>query len=94
MTEDEKIELKRSIAIAYEFAVHLIVGSLIFLAVAAFAAALGYAMTLLENLTGVDIFILYGLKGLKYIIFAVDLGLYLVFLISQARHTGRKLWQQ
>lgn len=90
MNDEEKRELKGHLLPLYEFAVHLIVGSLIFIAIVGFAFGLG------EFIVWVDIKdpVMKGvLFAIKYIIFGTDCLLYVIFLLSSAISAGKKLWK-
>ena len=76
----------------YEFFLHVTVGTGIFIVIA--LPAIGLSL-LVEYWTGVGIdqLILYGLTGVKYLLFAVDLILFVIFITRSAVTTGRELWK-
>ena len=72
----------------WDFAVHVAVGTLIFLVIAAAAFALDVMNRRLQDF-GVDPFIGYGLKVAEYAVFATDLLLFLVFLAKTGVRAAR-----
>jgi hypothetical protein len=89
------VEPKAESAIAFwrvpwEFAVHAIVGTLIFGIIAAAAVALSLFVLVLEGYH-TDSVIIFGLKSGEYGLFAVDLALFAVFLWRTAKRTIKRL---
>jgi hypothetical protein len=74
-----------------EFLVHVVVGTLLFLLIAAPAIGLDYLVSWLEAL-GVARPILWGLMGCEYLLFGADVILFTVFIMRQAWKGARKLW--
>jgi hypothetical protein len=73
-----------------EFAVHCLVGTLIFAVVTSFAAGLDKFVGRLEAY-GISSFILIGMKGATLALFASDLYLFGVFLWRTSRRFSKKL---
>lgn len=73
-----------------DFAVHVVVGTLIFIIIGAPAVVLNLVLHELTNLA-IDRFVFVGLQIAEYTLFAVDLVLYLVFLIRKTRATLREM---
>jgi hypothetical protein len=72
--------------VPWDFAVHAFVGTLIFGIIAGFAVLLSIAVHKLESYE-IDGVIIFGLKAAEYGLFAVDLGLFTVFLLRTAKRT-------
>lgn len=72
----------------WDFAVHVAVGTLIFMVIAAAAFALDIINHRLQDV-GVDPFIGYGLRVAEYAVFATDLLLFLVFLAKTGVRAAR-----
>ena len=70
--------------------VETLVGTIIFLLIAAAALALNYLVKFLEGL-GTDNLIIWGLKGAEYALFFVDLVLFFRFLYKTALRIWKKL---
>ncbi|CAG5012163.1 hypothetical protein DYBT9275_05120 [Dyadobacter sp. CECT 9275] len=77
----------------YQFAVHIIVASLIFVLIALAAVGLGYFVHYLEE-KKTSAFIIYTLTFVEYLIFIIDVFLYLLQIIEHSLKTGKKLWKQ
>lgn len=75
---------------AWEFAVHVTVGTLIFVVIASGAIAIDIITRSLEPL-GIDHVIRYGLKGAEYALFLIDLLLFLVFIAKAGARAIRRL---
>ena len=73
----------------WDFGVHVAVGTLIFVVIAAAAFALDIINRSLQGF-GVDPFIGYGLKVAEYAVFATDLLLFLVFLAKTGVRAARR----
>jgi hypothetical protein len=76
--------------VPWEFAVHAIVGTLIFGIIAGAAVLLSVVLVKLETYH-IDIVIILGLKAAEYALFAVDLALFGVFLLRTAKRTIKRL---
>ncbi|PZN78975.1 MAG: hypothetical protein DM484_11980 [Candidatus Methylumidiphilus alinenensis] len=76
----------------YEFAVHVFVGTLIFIIIALPAVGLNVSIHYLSKLQ-VDPVVLLGLSVTEYCLFAADLVLFFVFIFSSVLKAGKKLWQ-
>src|SRR5207302_3292722 len=74
----------------WTFAVHAVVGSLIFAVIASPAVALDLIVRALES-QAVNGVILWGLRAAEYANFAADLLLYLVFIWRTTMRTLKKL---
>jgi hypothetical protein len=74
----------------WEFAVHAIVGTLIFAIIAGFAIALDFGIVFLRS-EKIDETIIIGLKIGDYALFAVDFLLFLTFLIRTIARTYKQL---
>jgi hypothetical protein len=75
--------------IPWRFAVHAVVGSLIFGIIAGFAIGLGLLVRWLRHEISDD-FIIYGLIGAEYLLFATDLAMFAVFLVRTAEKMIRE----
>jgi hypothetical protein len=75
----------------WEFVVHGVVGTAIFLIVAGFAVLIDLLVRWLETRHAVSGEILQGLRWTSLAIFATDIFLIFVFLIKTAYRTARKL---
>jgi hypothetical protein len=74
----------------WQFAVHAVVGLLIFTVIAGAAVALDVFVRTLES-HGMNGVIAWGLRVAEYALFLADLLLFLVFIFRTARSTLRKL---
>lgn len=74
-----------------EFLVQVVVGTLLFVLIAAPAIGLGYLVSWLDAL-GVARPILWGLMGCEYLLFGADVFLFAVFIVRKAWKGARKLW--
>ncbi len=74
----------------WDFAVHVILGTLIFTIIAGGAVGLEMITARLEPL-GIDRMIMYGLKVAEYAVFLTDLLLFLVFLTRTGVRASRSL---
>ena len=72
----------------WNFAVHVIVGTLIFAVIASGAVALNIINARLEPL-GIDRVIRYGMKAAEYAVFVTDLILFIVFLAKTGVKAAR-----
>ena len=75
----------------WEFFVHVVVGTLLFVLIGAPAIGLSFLVSWLETL-GVSQPILLGLIGCEYLLFGVDIVLFAVFIVRQAWKGLLKLW--
>jgi hypothetical protein len=69
--------------VPWRFAVHAVVGTLIFAIIAAFAIALGLVVRWLSHQISDEV-IIDGLMGAEYLLFATDLAMFIVFLFETA----------
>lgn len=74
---------------AWEFAVHVVVGGLIFASIAGAAFALELLDHYLET-AGIDPFVHKVLKAGEYSVAVVDLSLFLIFLLKTAARAARR----
>jgi hypothetical protein len=74
----------------WKFAVHAIVGTLIFAVIALPAIAINAIVNRLEDFH-TDVVIIFGLKASEYALFGVDLVIFGVFLWRAARRTIKDL---
>ncbi len=74
----------------WEFLVHVIVGILIFVVIAAPAVGLDFLIAWLEN-KSVGKLIIYGLKFAEYTLFFVDLALFSWFVVRTAWRSAKKM---
>lgn len=77
--------------VPWDFAIHGIVGTLIFAIIAAFAVALDITVHALEETHRISGLVIFGLEAAAYSLFITDLFLFLVFLIRTAKRTMRDL---
>jgi hypothetical protein len=73
----------------WDFAVHLIVGTLIFSLIAGAAIALDIMIVRRIDRLGVDPFIVYGLRAAEYAVFVIDLLLFIIFLLKTAYRAAK-----
>lgn len=73
-----------------EFLVHVFVGTLIFVVIAAPAVGLDFLVRWLESLQ-VNIIIVYGLKGAELLLFFVDLALFATFIVRTGWRSAKKM---
>jgi putative exporter of polyketide antibiotics len=78
-------------SVLWEFAVHTVIGSLIFGFVALPAVFLDYGLHELESRFKTDEFVVWGLVWAARLLLAIDLFLFAVFLIKTARRMIPKL---
>lgn len=74
-----------------EFLVHVFVGTIIFVVIAAPAVGLDFLVKWLEGL-GVSSVILYGLKGAEWLLFFADLALFAFFIVRTVWVSAKKMW--
>ena len=74
----------------WTFAVHALLGAGIFIVVAGVAVALNIAVKRLEALE-ISAFLIYGLIFAEYLLFAVDLLLFTIFVIRATRRAAKDL---
>lgn len=74
----------------WEFLVHVIVGTLIFVVIAIPAVGLGFLIGWLEH-KKVGRLIIYGLKFAEYTLFVVDLALFAWFVVRTAWKSAKKM---
>jgi hypothetical protein len=86
MTEDDRRWWKP----LWQFAVHGIVGTAIFVLIAVPAVSLSILLKWLET-RNIDPNLIYGLKGAEYLVFVVDLLLFAWFVVRTAVRAGKKL---
>jgi len=91
LNEDQKAELRDRLMPLYEFSIHLIVGSIIFIIVALVAVGLG---AFIDWIDVKDEIINLTLRILKYTIFGTDCLLYVIFLVFSVTHTAKNLWKR
>lgn len=73
-----------------EFLVHVFVGTLIFVLIAAPAVGLDFLVRGLES-KGVSKVIIYGLRFAEYMLFFVDLALFTWFVVRTAWKSAKKM---
>lgn len=93
MTDNKHKEMKEHCLTALDLFVEVLVGSMLFLAVAAVAVGVEIALQWGITTFGVDGSLAQPLKILKYIIFLFDIALYILFLISVFREAWKRLWK-
>src|SRR5262249_50288261 len=81
---------RQGLSVAWEFAVHAIVGMVIFSIIAIPAVGLDLILHKLRNY-GTSTFITLGLELAAYVLFAADLLLFMVFVFRTARRTSKRL---
>lgn len=86
-------EVTSQFKILFEFCIHIVIGSLLFIIIAAFAIGIGMLMDFTFTKIKVDEYVVISLKGLKYLILLADVALYVVFLISSVKSFGGRLWK-
>jgi hypothetical protein len=76
----------------YEFAVHIFIGTIIFVLIALPAVGLNIWI---KSLTGtVDNLIIYALIGVEYLLFALDILLFAIHLLRTFLKASKELWAQ
>ena len=88
--EPESVEQSCWIPI-YEFAVHVALGVVIFILITIPAVGLSTLIHCLQTF-GVDPLIFWGLTTVEYLLFSVDLILFIIFLVSSVWKAGKRLW--
>lgn len=74
-----------------EFLVQVVVGTTLFVLIAAPAIGLDYLVSWLDAL-GVTRPILWGLMGCEYLLFGADAFLFAVFIVRKAWKGAQKIW--
>jgi len=69
---------------------HFCTGTFVFVVIALLAVGLSLLVDLLAS-KGINSFIVYGLRLAEYLLFVVDLGLFIVFVLRTGWRTYRKL---
>lgn len=77
----------------WEFVRHLILATILFIAVLAAAVGLHFTAQLLARWE-IPYIVVQTTIGIKYIVFLLDVGLYLWFIFTQAVRLVRHLWFQ
>lgn len=89
-TQSESESLIPSWRVPWEFAIHAVIGTSIFVIIALAAVLLSVGVVKLEK-NDIDVVIIVGLKAAEYAIFGVDLILFGVFLWRTAKRTIKRL---
>lgn len=74
----------------WQLLIHFISGTFVFVTVAFLAVCLSLGVDFLA-VKGVNVFIIYGLRIAEYLLFVVDLFLFIIFILRTAWRTYRKL---
>lgn len=74
----------------WQFAVHGIIGTALFVLIAAPAVSLSLLVKWLQQ-REIDHILIYGLRAAEYLVFAVDLALFACFIIRTAIRAGKEL---
>jgi hypothetical protein len=77
----------------WEFLIHVLVGTAIFLVVALAAVALSLFVNWLEALK-IDTFVVRVVKGLEYFVLCTDALLYVIFIVWAFVQTTRRIWKR
>lgn len=77
--------MKKMFVLLAEFIGHLVIGTVMFLALLGAAAAASYGLTFLATAIGDD-WIMYGAAFLKYALFGIDIIVMLIFAVNAAVH--------
>lgn len=86
--DDSVDKHKPALAIAFQFFVEMLVGAILFTAVAVLAASLNFLVDEFKA-HGFDTFLALGLTGAEYLVFICDLLLYARFVLV----TTLKVWK-
>ena len=81
---------QETLRLLWDFAVHVAVGTLLFVVIACPAVGLAFGICWLQGLE-VDPMILLGLKVAAYVLFATDLLLFIVFLVKTGIRFARNI---
>lgn len=76
----------------YEFGMHIFIGVIIFILIAFPAIGLNIWIKSLEGT--IDELIIYCLVGVEYLLFFVDIALFVVHVIRTSLKAGKALWEQ
>ncbi|QBF84277.1 hypothetical protein EXU30_17565 [Shewanella maritima] len=76
----------------YEFGVHIFIGVVIFVLIALPAIGLNLWIKSLEGT--VDNIIIIGLVGVEYLLFFVDILLFVIHVVRTSLKAGKALWEQ
>lgn len=76
----------------YEFGIHTIVGTGIFIFIASAAVGLDFLVTYLKRIE-INGMIVMGLTLVEYTLFSVDLALFILFIVRAAINAGKSLWK-
>ena len=71
--------------------IHFMVGTIVFIVVALLATGLSFLVDYLSN-KAVDQFLIYGLRFAEYLLFGVDLVLFVVFILRTGWKTLKEIW--
>ena len=74
----------------WEFLVHVVIGTSIFIVIAMPAGGLDFLVSWLSS-KDINVVIIIGLNVAKFTLFIIDIGLFIVFLIRTAMRTLRNL---
>lgn len=79
--------------IGFELCLHLIVGSVVYLVIAALAIGIGAILEWAQTTITIDPVVSATLIAAKYLILFADISLFVVFVISSIRSFGVQLWK-
>jgi hypothetical protein len=71
--------------------IHFLSGTIVFVVVALLAVGLSILVHYFSSI-GISLFIVYGLQVAEYLLFVVDLLLFVVFVLRTAWRTLKKIW--
>jgi hypothetical protein len=71
--------------------IHFCLGTLVFVVVGLLAVGLSLLVDFLSTLK-VNVFIIYGLRLAEYLLFVVDLLLFILFILRTGWRTAKKIW--
>ena len=90
MESTESSGLRKEARVLWLFFVHVVMGSITFVLVAAPAVALDFGIKWLDTLS-VDSIVLYGIKGVKYLLFFADVALFVVFIVRATWRSAKEV---
>jgi len=76
----------------WQLLIHFLSGTIVFMVVALLAVGISILVHYFSSM-GVTVFIIYGLQIAEYLLFVVDLILFIVFVLRTAWRTLIKLWR-
>lgn len=76
----------------YHFLIHMLTGTILFVAIGGLAVGLHFLIAWLGDI-GLPGELVMVLKAVEYLIFAVDIVLYVLFILREAISLAREIWK-